>query len=204
MITDNIKYGKKLYRVGRWKSIKGSYFGQRVVYLVLSSLYESFITPLTILLALPFALCGGFLALYLGGQTLNIFGFLGVFLLLGVVGKNSILLIDFALQSINSGISRTEGLIAAEKARICPILMTSFALIVGTIPVAIGINEASKSRTIIGHVVIGGLITSTFLTLIVVPVAFTYIDNIRLWFFKKLSCFLGKKVEVTSVLQKQP
>ncbi|UOF01165.1 efflux RND transporter permease subunit [Bdellovibrio reynosensis] len=151
------------------------------IYLILASLYESFITPITIMIAMPLALCGGFLGLYLMNETITIFAIFGLFMLIGVAGKNGILLVDYTRQLMAEGKSRADALVEAGKTRLRPILMTSFALIAGTIPVAIGLNEASKSRTAMGVVIIGGMITSTILTLIVVPAVFTYVDRFRLW-----------------------
>lgn len=151
------------------------------IYLILSSLYESFITPITIMVALPLALCGAFLALFLAGEVLTIFAIFGFFMLIGVAGKNGILLVDFAKQMMEEGKSRREALILAGKTRLRPILMTSFALIAGVIPVAIGMNAASKTRTAMGVAIIGGMISSTILTLIVVPAVFTYVDRFRVW-----------------------
>jgi len=162
------------------------------IYLILASLYESFITPFTILLALPLAICGAFFAIFITGESLNIFTFLGLFLLLGVSGKNSILLVDFANQMIAEGKSRKDAIIAAGLVRLRPILMTSFALIAGTIPVAIGISEASKPRVSMGIAIIGGLISSTILTLIVVPAVFSYVDRFRLWLKRKFAPFINK------------
>jgi HAE1 family hydrophobic/amphiphilic exporter-1 len=162
------------------------------IYLILASLYESFITPFTILLALPLALCGAFLALLITGQSLNIFTVLGIFMLLGVSGKNSILLIDLTNQMLAQGKTRSEALIIAGKTRLRPILMTSFALIAGTIPIAIGISEASKPRTAMGIAIIGGLLLSTALTLVVVPAMFSYIDRFRVWVKGKLERFVNK------------
>ena len=152
-----------------------------LIYLILCSLYSSFVTPVTILSALPLALSGAFYALYLANEVMSIFAILGIFLLLGVSGKNSILLVDFANQMIGEGKSRTDAIIAAGKARLRPILMTSFALIAGTMPIAIGLNEASKMRTAMGWAIVGGLISSTLLTLIVVPAIFSYVDRYRVW-----------------------
>lgn len=151
------------------------------IYLILSSLYESFITPITIMVALPLALCGAFLGLFLMRETMTIFAIFGFFMLIGVAGKNGILLVDYAKQMMAEGKSRREALVEAGKTRLRPILMTSFALIAGTLPVAIGLNEASKSRTAMGVAIIGGMISSTILTLIVVPAVFTYVDRFRVW-----------------------
>ena len=151
------------------------------IYLVLASLYESFITPFTIMLALPLAMCGSFVAMFIARQSLNVFSIIGVIMLLGVATKNSILLVDYANQRIQAGKSRSEALIEAGRARLRPILMTTMALIAGTVPVALGLNEASRQRTSMGVAIIGGLISSTLLTLIVVPAAFSYIDRFRAW-----------------------
>lgn len=159
------------------------------IYLVLSSLYESFITPLTILLALPLAIVGAFLALFITQKSIDIFSLIGLVMLLGVVAKNSILLVDYTQHMLAAGKSRSEAIIAACKTRLRPILMTSFALIAGTLPIALGLNEASAQRTSMGVAIIGGLISSTALTLVVVPAAYGYVDDFRLMlgrFFSKL------------------
>ncbi|MBI2712699.1 MAG: efflux RND transporter permease subunit [Bdellovibrio sp.] len=156
-------------------------FGLLFIFLVLASLYESFVTPFTIMLALPLAICGSFVALWIGHESLNIFSMIGTIMLLGVASKNSILLVDYANQQIHKGMDRSNALIAAGKARLRPILMTTMALIAGTMPVALGLNEASRQRTSMGVSIIGGLISSTLLTLIVVPAAFSFIDRFRIW-----------------------
>lgn len=159
------------------------------IYLILTSLYESFVVPFTILLALPLAFCGAFYALFVTNESVNIFTMLGIFMLVSVSGKNSILLIDFTNRLIEQGKSRSEALIIAGRMRLRPILMTSIALIVGTLPVAIGFSETASMRTSMGVAIIGGLISSTLLTLVVVPAVFSYIDRFRIWiknFLKKL------------------
>lgn len=156
-------------------------FAVLFIYLILSSLYESFITPITIMLTLPLALSGGFLGLYLANEFLSLFAIFGFFMLLGVAGKNGILMVDFTKQLMDDGYSRSEALVKAGRTRLRPILMTSFALIAGTVPVAIGLNEASKTRTAMGVAIIGGMLLSTLLTLIVVPSVFTFVDRFRIW-----------------------
>jgi hydrophobic/amphiphilic exporter-1 (mainly G- bacteria), HAE1 family len=156
-------------------------FGVLFIFMVLASLYESFVTPFTIMLALPLAICGSFIALFLGHESLNIFSMIGVIMLLGVASKNSILLVDRANQLIEGGMDRVEALVEAGRTRLRPILMTTMALIAGTLPVALGLNEASRQRTSMGIAIIGGLISSTILTLVVIPAAFIYIDRFRLW-----------------------
>lgn len=156
-----------------------------LIYFILSSLYESFITPVTILMALPPALSGAFLALFLFGQQMNMFSMIGMVMLMGLVTKNSILLVDFALEGFRSGMTRKEAIYKAGMTRLRPILMTTFAMLAGMLPVAMGIGEVSKFRMAMGIAIIGGLILSTFLTLVVVPALFEYIDMFREWIESK-------------------
>ncbi|MBX3020667.1 MAG: efflux RND transporter permease subunit [Bdellovibrionales bacterium] len=156
-------------------------FGIICIYLILASLYESFITPMTIMVSFPLALSGAFYGLLLSGKSLNMFAMLGLFMLIGVAGKNGILLVDFTKQLMDEGVERLEALVRAGKTRLRPILMTSFALVAGTIPIAIGLNPASRARTSMGVVIIAGVIIATVLTLIAVPSLFVYVDRFRVW-----------------------
>ncbi len=158
--------------------------GVLFIYLVLASLYESFVTPFTIMLVLPLAACGAFYALLISGKSLDLFSMIGCIMLLGVATKNSILLVDYTNQMLAEGMNRRDAIIRAGKVRLRPILMTTFALIAGMIPIAVGLNEASKQRTSMGIAIIGGLISSTLLTLVVVPAAFSYVDRFRVWIGK--------------------
>jgi hydrophobic/amphiphilic exporter-1 (mainly G- bacteria), HAE1 family len=115
--------------------------GVLFIYLVLASLYESFVTPFTILLALPLAISGAMAALFLTGKTIDIFSIIGIVMLLGVVAKNSILLVDYTLHLVAEGMERNQALMKACKTRLRPILMTSLALIAGTVPIAFGLTE---------------------------------------------------------------
>jgi len=161
------------------------------IYLVLASLYDSFVTPLTILIALPMGIVGALIALFMTQKSIDIFSLIGLIMLLGVVAKNSILLVDYTVVLMGQGMARTEALIKACQTRLRPILMTSLALIAGTIPIAIGLNEASAQRTSMGIAILGGLLSSTLLTLIVVPAAFGYIDDFRVWSLKKVQGLTG-------------
>lgn len=169
-----------------------------MIYLILSSLYESFITPMTIMIALPLAISGAFLGLYVAGKTMNFFVILGLFLLVGVAGKNGILVVDFAKQKIDEGMDRYNALVQAGKTRLRPILMTSFALIAGYIPIVIGLNPASRTRTSMGVALIAGVLLSTVLTLVVIPSVFVYVDNFRIWANKIGSRFTSKKKSTDS------
>jgi HAE1 family hydrophobic/amphiphilic exporter-1 len=163
------------------------------IYLVLASLYESFVTPFTIMLVLPLAISGAIFGLLVMGVSLDLYSMIGCILLLGIATKNSILLVDYATQKVSEGVDRDAAMLEAGKTRLRPILMTSVALIAGMLPVAYGLNEASKQRTTMGIAVIGGMVSSTLLSLIVVPAAFAYIDRFRVWISGKMSqAFLSR------------
>ncbi len=149
------------------------------IYLVLASLYESFVTPFTILLAIPPAITGAFFSLYITGFMLDIFSMIGMIMLVGLVTKNSILLVDNAVQGINSGLDRKEAILQAGIRRLRPILMTTFAMIAGMVPLAMGIGKAAQMRQSMGISIIGGIVISTLVTLVAVPAVFGYIDRFR-------------------------
>jgi HAE1 family hydrophobic/amphiphilic exporter-1 len=148
------------------------------IYMILASQFESFIHPLTIMVSLPFALIGAFGALYIGQMRLSIFAMIGFIMLMGLVTKNAILLVDFAVQLRQRGQGVAEALENAGATRLRPILMTTAAMVFGMVPVAIGHGDGGEVRAPMGMAVIGGLITSTFLTLIVVPVVYTFMEAI--------------------------
>lgn len=166
-------------------------FGIVFIYMVLASLYESFMIPFTIMLVLPLAACGAFYALFITQSSLDLYSMIGCIMLLGIATKNSIILVDYINQSVQGGQSLHEAILTAGKNRLRPIMMTSFALIAGMLPVAIGLNEASKQRTSMGVALIGGLISSTLLTLVVVPASYGYIERLRTYLTKKFSQFLA-------------
>lgn len=170
------------------------------IYLVLASLYESFVTPFTIMLVLPLAACGAFFALFITQKSLDIFSMIGCIMLLGIATKNSILLVDYTHHLVKEGYSHADAVIKAGRVRLRPILMTTFALIAGMIPIAIGLNEASRQRTSMGVAIIGGLISSTLLTLVVVPAAYSYIERFRVWSSAKLGKFFGSKSIESEIL----
>ena len=165
--------------------------GMMFIYLVLASLFGSFLTPFTIMLVIPLAACGAFIALAVTRSSFDLFSMIGCVMLMGLATKNSILLIDFAVAQHKEGMDRAESLLKAGETRLRPILMTSLALIAGMIPVAIGLNEASKSRTSLGIVVIGGTISSTLLTLVVIPAAHMFVDRFQTWFLIKYRSVFG-------------
>ncbi|KTC65060.1 multidrug efflux transporter (plasmid) [Legionella adelaidensis] len=148
-----------------------------MMYIVLASQFNSFIQPLIIMVAQPLALIGGVLVLWLTGQTLNIYSMIGALLLMGLVAKNSILLIDLTNQMRESGFSIRDALLEACPLRMRPVVMTSSAIILAMLPAAIMPGEASSSHRPLALVIIGGMISSTFLTLVIVPAIYSLIEN---------------------------
>ncbi len=151
------------------------------IFLILASLYESMIVPFTIMLALPLAIVGGLLALFVTGQSINMFTMIGFIMLLGLVTKNSILLVDLTLRLMRGGMAENEAIIKAGLTRLRPILMTTCALIAGMLPLALALSESGKFRQSMGIAIIGGLLSSTLLTLVVIPAIFGYMESFRLW-----------------------
>lgn len=147
------------------------------IYLVLASQFGSFLQPIAIMMSLPLSLIGVLVALLVTKTTLNIFSVIGVVMLMGLVTKNAILLVDFANQGQREGKGQLAALMEAGQVRLRPILMTTLAMIFGMLPMAIGMGEGGETQAPMGRAVIGGVITSTLLTLVVVPVAYTYLDN---------------------------
>jgi HAE1 family hydrophobic/amphiphilic exporter-1 len=163
-----------------------------LMYLILVVQFGSFLDPLAILLSLPLSLIGVVLALLVTHDTLNLMSLIGVILLMGIVAKNAILLIDFAKWAHKDrGVPLREALIEAGRIRLRPILMTTLALIAGMVPVALGLGEGADFRAPLGRAVIGGVITSTVLTLIVIPTIYEILDEWREWLFAR---FRGKQV----------
>jgi HAE1 family hydrophobic/amphiphilic exporter-1 len=157
-----------------------------LMYLILVIQFGSFLDPLAILISLPLSLIGVVLALIVTHDTLNIMSLIGVILLMGIVAKNAILLIDFAKWSHEKGTPLREALIEAGRIRLRPILMTTIALIAGMIPVALGRGEGADFRAPLGRAVIGGVITSTLLTLLVIPTIYEILANFREWMTAKV------------------
>ena len=143
------------------------------IYLVLAAQFESFIHPLTILLSVPLAVCGALVSLFVFGQSLNIYSQIGLIMLIGLVTKNSILIVEFSNQLRARGRDVTSAVVEASVIRLRPILMTSFATIFGILPIAIGFGAGAESRRPLGIAVVGGMLFSTFLTLVIVPVVYS-------------------------------
>ena len=148
------------------------------IYLVLASQFGSFLQPVAIMMSLPLSLIGVLVALLVTGSTLNIFSVIGFIMLMGLVTKNAILLVDFTNQAQKEGMGQLEAIMRAGQVRLRPIVMTTLAMVFGMLPMAIGMGEGGETQAPMGRAVIGGVITSTILTLVVVPVAYTYLDNL--------------------------
>jgi hydrophobic/amphiphilic exporter-1 (mainly G- bacteria), HAE1 family len=157
-----------------------------VIYMVLGILYESFIHPLTILSGLPFAAVGALLALLVTGMELDVYSFVGIILLIGLVKKNAIMMIDFALEAERKeGKSPEEAIVEACIVRFRPIMMTTMAALMGTLPIAIGHGAGAEARRPLGIAVVGGLLFSQFITLYVTPVFYTYLDRAQKRFSRR-------------------
>ena len=155
------------------------------IYMILASQFKSFFQPLALMTALPLTLIGVVLALLLFRSTLSMFSIIGVIMLMGLVTKNAILLVDFAIRARDEGMARNEALLMAAKVRLRPILMTTLAMIFGMVPLAFALSEGAEQRAPMGQAVIGGVITSSLLTLVVVPVVYCYMDDLAQWFGRK-------------------
>ena len=165
------------------------------IYMILASQFKSFLQPLALMTSLPLTLIGVVLALLLFRSTLSMFSVIGIVMLMGLVTKNAILLVDFAIRlradAIDPngyripGMDRSEALLMAAKVRLRPILMTTLAMIFGMVPLAFALTEGSEQRAPMGQAVIGGVITSSLLTLVVVPVTYCYLDDLAQWFRRR-------------------
>ncbi len=167
------------------------------IYMILASQFKSFLQPLALMTSLPLTLIGVVLALLLFGSTLSIFSIIGVVMLMGLATKNAILLVDFAIRMRADttdadgrripGMARSEALLTAARVRLRPILMTTLAMIFGMMPLAFALTEGSEQRAPMGQAVIGGVITSSLLTLVVVPVTYCYLDDLAQWLKRKFA-----------------
>jgi hydrophobic/amphiphilic exporter-1 (mainly G- bacteria), HAE1 family len=152
-----------------------------LIYMILASQFGSFVHPLSIMVSLPLSLVGALLALLLFGNTMNIMSMIGVILLMGLVTKSAILLVEFTNELRAGGMERREALVTAGQTRLRPVVMSALSTIFGMLPVALALGEGAEFRSPMARAVIGGLTTSTLLTLIVIPVVYTYFDDLAGW-----------------------
>nr|MDA8404834.1 efflux RND transporter permease subunit [Desulfobacteraceae bacterium] len=155
------------------------------VYLILAAQFESFIEPFAIMFSLPLSIVGMAAMLWITGDAINIMSLIGLIMLMGLVTKNAILLVDYSKHLRSDGMERREAVITAGRTRLRPIMMTTLAMIFGMLPLALGLGAGAEMRAPMGRAVIGGLITSTLLTLLVVPVMYTLLDDFGVWVHKK-------------------
>jgi HAE1 family hydrophobic/amphiphilic exporter-1 len=168
------------------------------IYMILASQFKSFLQPLALMTSLPLTLIGVVLALMAFRSTLSMFSLIGVIMLMGLVTKNAILLVDFAIRAREDGLERSEALLLAAKVRLRPILMTTLAMIFGMVPLAFALSEGAEQRAPMGQAVIGGVITSSLLTLVVVPVVYCYMDDLAQWLRAKAGLAPARQAQDTS------
>jgi HAE1 family hydrophobic/amphiphilic exporter-1 len=149
------------------------------MYVILAILYESYLHPLTVLSSLPVALVGALLTLWLFNAEASLYAFIGMFMLMGIVKKNGIMIVDFALQRISRGATAPEAIHDASMDRFRPIMMTTMAALMGALPIALGFGADGASRRPLGLVVVGGLIVSQFITLYVTPAIYLYLEDFQ-------------------------
>ncbi|MBC7881809.1 MAG: efflux RND transporter permease subunit [Anaerolineae bacterium] len=157
-----------------------------LIYAVLVILFGGFLHPLTIMVSLPLSLGGALIGLLIFGKSLGLYTLIGIIMLMGLVTKNAILLVEYALVAMKSGVPRQQAILGAGEARMRPILMTTIAMIAGMLPIALGWGAGAEARSPMAVAVVGGLITSTALTLVVIPVVFTCFDDLQKWLSKLL------------------
>ncbi len=148
-----------------------------LIYLILAAQFESFADPLIIMFTVPLAICGAFISLYVFKQTLNIFSEIGMIMLIGLVTKNGILIVEFANKKREQGLTKLDSVLTASRLRLRPILMTSLAMVLGSLPLALSLGGSSSSRIPLGVVIVGGVLFSLILTLYVIPAMYTYFSR---------------------------
>jgi multidrug efflux pump len=163
-----------------------------LIYLILSAQFESFVDPLIIMFTVPLAICGAFMSLYFFKQTINIFSEIGMIMLIGLVTKNGILIVEFANKKREAGMPKLEAVLEASRLRLRPILMTSLAMALGSLPIALSLGDASTSRIPLGIVIVGGVLFSLILTLFVIPAMYSFLSRKK----KHVDFDMGDKPEI--------
>ncbi len=170
-----------------------------VMYVILAILYESYVHPLTVLSTLPTALVGGLLTLVVFGQEASLYAFVGMFMLMGIVKKNGIMIVDFARQRVEAGESAEQAIHDASMDRFRPILMTTLAAVFGALPIALGYGADGSSRRPLGLVVVGGLVVSQFITLYITPVIYLYLEQFQEKVLDRSSIFRSRRSQAGTV-----
>src|ERR1700759_4092719 len=165
-----------------------------LIYVILGILYESYLHPVTVLSSLPVALVGGLATLLLFNQEASLYAYIGMFMLMGIVKKNGIMIVDFALQRIGEGQSAEQAIHEASMDRFRPIIMTTLAAVMGAIPIALGFGADGEGRRPLGLVIIGGLIVSQFITLYVTPAIYLYLEMFQEKVLDRTSFFRSSRV----------
>jgi HAE1 family hydrophobic/amphiphilic exporter-1 len=169
-----------------------------VMYVILAILYESYVHPLTVLSTLPTALVGGLLTLYVFGEQASLYAFVGMFMLMGIVKKNGIMIVDFARQRVDAGETAENAIHEASIDRFRPILMTTLAAVIGAVPIAAGYGADGASRRPLGMVIVGGLVVSQFITLYVTPVIYLYLEQFQEKVLNRTSFFHSGQTQIPS------
>ena len=170
-----------------------------VMYVILAILYESYLHPITVLSSLPVALLGGLLTLWLFGAEASLYAYIGMFMLMGIVKKNGIMIVDFAENLVRKGVKDDEAIHEASLERFRPIMMTTMAALLGALPIALGYGADGASRRPLGLVVIGGLIVSQFVTLFVTPAIYLYLEEFQEKVLDRFSFFRSGRRQVPSL-----
>ncbi len=176
-----------------------------IMYVILAILYESYVHPLTVLSTLPTALVGGLLTLVLFGQEASLYAFVGMFMLMGIVKKNGIMIVDFARQRVDAGETAEKAIHDASMDRFRPIIMTTLAAVIGAVPIALGFGADGSSRRPLGLVIVGGLVVSQFITLYITPVIYLYLEEFQEKVLNRTSFFHSghSKIELLEDLSEQ-
>jgi HAE1 family hydrophobic/amphiphilic exporter-1 len=169
-----------------------------VMYVILAILYESYVHPLTVLSTLPTALVGGLFTLFIFGEQASLYAFVGMFMLMGIVKKNGIMIVDFARQRVDAGETAEQAIHDASMDRFRPIIMTTLAAVIGAVPIAAGFGADGASRRPLGMVIVGGLIVSQFITLYVTPVIYLYLEQFQEKVLNRSSFFHSGQTQIPS------